>query len=129
MAGPLETVVRQMFTAFDSKNFRDAMRMFADDAQAVDEMTRKWIRGHKGIADYLAQLEPVIDDIRTEVEDVHEKVWDAVGLVTCWIEQDYTLEGKAQHVSSPTTVLLRRESSAWRIALVHAVALPDTPAL
>lgn len=46
MAGPLETVVRQMFGQFDRKNFRDALRLFSDDAQGVDEISRKWLRGH-----------------------------------------------------------------------------------
>jgi ketosteroid isomerase-like protein len=99
--------------------------MFAEDAQAVDEITRKWVRGQRGIAEVFAQIEHVIEDIRTGIADVHEEVWDDVGLVTCWIEQDYTLEGKAQHVSSPTTVVLRRENAAWRIALIHAIPLPE----
>ncbi len=124
MAGPLETVVRQMFAAFDRKNFQDALRVFADDAQGVDEISRKWLRGHERIAGYLRQVEPVIEGIRTELRDVHERVWGDVGLMTCWIEQDYTLEGKAQHVSSPTTVVLRRDGPEWRIALFHAVPLP-----
>ena len=101
------------------------MGMFTEDAQAVDEIARKWIRGQRAIAEYFRQIEHVIEDIRTAVADAQEAVWDDVGLVTCWIEQDYTLEGKARHVSSPTTIVLRRESSAWRIALVHAIPLPE----
>lgn len=124
MAGPLETVVRQMFAAFDHKNFRDALRAFADDTQVVDEISRKWIRGHAGVADYVRQLELVIEGIHTEIDEVREQVWGDAGLMTCWVEQDYTLKGKAQHISSPTTVVLRREGREWRIVLFHAIPLP-----
>ncbi|MBI2502992.1 MAG: nuclear transport factor 2 family protein [Candidatus Latescibacteria bacterium] len=124
MAGPLETAVRQMFAEFDRKNFREALRAFADDTQVVDEISRKWIRGHQGVAEYVRQLEPVIEGIHTEINDVREKVWGDVGLMTCWAEQDYTLEGKPQHISSPTTVVLRREGPEWRIVLFHAIPLP-----
>lgn len=124
MAGPLEIAVRQMFTAFDRKNFQDALRVFANNTQVVDEITRKWIRGHEGVAEYVQQLEPVLEGIHTEINDVHEQVWGEVGLMTCWVEQDYILEGKPQHISSPATVVLRREGSEWRIILFHAIPLP-----
>ena len=39
------------------------------------------------------------------------------------LEQDYTLQGKRAHISAPTTVVLRREGTAWRIALFHSIPL------
>lgn len=38
MAGPLETVVRQMFAAFDRKNFRDALRVSSSTSSAKTPM-------------------------------------------------------------------------------------------
>jgi hypothetical protein len=54
-----------------------------------------------------------------------EVAWDDTGIVTCWLEQDYVLEGKPDHVSAPTTFALHREDGEWKVALVHSVPLPS----
>ncbi len=48
-----------------------------------------------------------------------------VGVVTCWVEQAYTLGGRRQQLSAPTTVVLRRAGETWRIALFHSIPLPE----
>jgi ketosteroid isomerase-like protein len=35
------------------------------------------------------------------------------------------MEGKAQHVSAPTTLVLRRQDGEWKLALFHSVPLPE----
>jgi ketosteroid isomerase-like protein len=54
-----------------------------------------------------------------------EVAWDDTGIVTGWLEQDYVLEGKPDHVSAPTTFVLHREDGEWKVALVHSVPLPS----
>ncbi len=57
--------------------------------------------------------------------DVHEIAWDDTGLVTCWLEQDYVLNNQPQHISAPTTIVLRRSGNGWRLVLAHSTPLPE----
>jgi ketosteroid isomerase-like protein len=124
MAGELEAVTRQLFEALDRKDADAIIRSAAKDVQGVDEISRRWMRGHDAIGTYFRQAMGMVDDIRSTVGDVHETVQGDVGFITCWLEQDYTLEGKRTHVSAPTTVAFRRESNQWKILLIHTVPLP-----
>jgi hypothetical protein len=101
------------------------MAGFTDDAQGVDEISRRWIRGRDDVEAYLRQLMGAVGDVRTELRDAEEHVWGDAGILTCWLEQDYTLEGKAQHVSAPTTIAFRREGGTWKAALFHSIPLPE----
>ena len=125
MAGDLEKKVREAMRKMDAKDWDSLNQMATEDLQGVDEVTRKWTQGRKAIIDGLRNAP--IDDIRTEVRDVKETTWGDVGLVTCWIEQDYTFKGAPQHISAPTTLLFRRMGSDWRMALFHSVPLPEAP--
>ena len=124
MAGELEAVVREMFSRFDEKDFEAALRTSSADIQAVDEISRRWMRSHTELREYMGQLEQVVEDIRSVISDVHETVLGDTGLVTCWLEQDYTLEGEPVHVSAPTTAVLRQQDGEWRISLLHSIPLP-----
>jgi ketosteroid isomerase-like protein len=66
-----------------------------------------------------------VSDVKTELRDVHERTWGGAGVLTCWIEQTYTLDGKPGGVSAPTTVVFRREAGGWKLALFHSVPLPE----
>jgi ketosteroid isomerase-like protein len=123
MAGDLEKRAREVMRKIDAKDWDSLTQMSTEDLWAVDEISRKWTHGRKPIIDGLR--EAPLEDIRTEVRDVTETTWGDVGLVTCWIEQDYTYEGKPQHISAPTTFLFRRMGSDWRMALIHTVPLPE----
>ncbi len=123
MAGELEKRVREMMRKMDAKDWDALNQMATDDLRGVDEITRQWTHGRKAIIDGLRQAP--IDDLRTELRDIKETTWGDVGLVTCWIEQDYTYQGKRQHVSAPTTLLFRRMGSDWRMVLFHSVPLPE----
>ncbi|HYT52212.1 MAG TPA: nuclear transport factor 2 family protein [Gaiellaceae bacterium] len=125
MAGEPEGVVRQMFEALDRMDISRMQQVIAEDAQSVDEISRRWLRSKGELGDYLKQLGGAVSDVRTELRDVHEQAWGDAGVVTCWLEQDYTMEGAGQHVSAPTTVVLRREKGEWRITLFHSVPLPE----
>lgn len=124
----LEQVARQFMAAFDRMEFQKVSSMTSDDAQGVDELSRKWLRGRKGIDDYFRQFGPMMSDITSNMSDFHENVWGDTGLVTCWMEQDYNLQGQPQHFSGPMTLVLRRQGNEWKVALVHAVPLPEATA-
>ena len=124
MTGELEAKLRDMFRAYDANDFQRALTMLADDVQQVDEISRRWIRDRPGIEAYLDQIAGSVEDIRSDLGDVHEEVWGDVGLVTCWLEQDYVLQGQRQHISAPTTAVLRRENGEWKFTLFHSVPLP-----
>ena len=121
----LQAVVHDLFAALDRKDFASVRGMFGDDAQGVDEISRRWLRSKDELDDYFRQLEPAIQNLRSELRDVHEIAWGDSGLVTCWLEQDYVLNDQPQHVSAPTSIGLHRESGNWQIVLVHSIPLPE----
>ena len=82
------------------------------------------MRGLDEVGNDIRQLLTMVNNIRSSVNDVHETVIGDAGLVTCWLEQDYVMEGTPQHISAPTTMLLRREDGAWKILLFHSLPLP-----
>jgi ketosteroid isomerase-like protein len=126
MAGELEKTVREYMKRVDAKDFAGVGRMLTDDVQTVDEISRRWLRGRQAVEEYFRQVGPAVEDIRSELTDVREAVWGDTGMVTCWMEQDYTYQGKRQHVAAPTTIVLRRVGSEWKAALHHSVPLPES---
>lgn len=121
----LEATVRRMMTAFDQQDWDTIRELTTENAQAVDEVSRRWLRGAKEIDAYYAELSPMMGAISSELNDVHELDWGDTGLVTCWLEQDYEFEGRQQHVSAPTTVVLRKTEDQWQVALMHTMPLPE----
>jgi ketosteroid isomerase-like protein len=111
MAVEIETVLRSAYEAFDRKDFTAALEYVTADVQAVDELTRHWIRGRAELADILRETAETMDGFRTEIGDVRETVLGDVGWITCWIEQDYTMDGQHHHVAAPTSVMFRRAVS------------------
>jgi ketosteroid isomerase-like protein len=125
MAGELEAVVRGMFDGLDRKDLDAIERDLGDGAQGVDEISRRWLRGRAALEQYLGGLMTMVEDVRSELHDVQETTFGDTGILTCWLEQDYTLEGQRQHVSAPTTVVLRRGEDGWKMVLFHSIPLPE----
>ena len=124
MGGSLEAAARQYFDFVDRKDAEAIMQAGTEDIQAIDEISRRWMRGSDELGAYIRGLLKMVDDVHTSNSGVHETFSGDVGILTCWVEQDYKLEGKAQHVSAPTTVAFRREDGAWKVALFHSLPLP-----
>jgi ketosteroid isomerase-like protein len=124
MGGALEQATRQFFDSVDRKDADAIIAECAKDIQSVDEISRRWMRGIDELGAYIRQLVKMVEDVHTTISDVQETVRGDMGLMACWIEQDYMLEGKRIHVSAPTTVVFQRESNVWKIALFHSVPLP-----
>jgi len=125
MAGELEQVANDLMAALDSKDLDRMVESIGEDAQGVDEISRRWLRGRGEVDSYLRQMTGAVSGVRSELRDAEERVWGDVGVVTCWLEQDYTFEGDAQHISAPTTIVLRREGGEWKVVLFHSIPLPE----
>ena len=124
MGGALESETLRLFDALDRKDVEALSQSLARDVQQVDEIARRWMRGADALEAYFREMMPMVNEIHSMVSDVHETVQGDLGFVTCWLEQDYTLEGKPTHVSAPTTLAFRRDGDAWKILLLHSVPLP-----
>jgi ketosteroid isomerase-like protein len=125
MAGELEAIVRKVFDAVDRKDSDALHPVMDDDIQGVDEISRKWLRGRDAADEHWRQGLLAVEDIRTKLGDFSETTFGEAGLVTYWVEQDYTLDGKAVHVSGPATAVFRRRDDEWKAVLFHSVPLPD----
>jgi uncharacterized protein (TIGR02246 family) len=123
--GELTSATSDFLTALDAMDVDRLVESFTEEGQGVDELSRRWLRGRSEVDSYLRQLMGVVSGLRTELRDQEERVWGDVGILTCWLEQDYTLEGEAQHVSAPTTIVFRREGDNWKLALFHSIPLPE----
>jgi ketosteroid isomerase-like protein len=124
MAGELESVLRAVFTAIDAEDLDALVQLVADDMEGVDEISRRWLRGGEANLVHHRDGLGAIANVRSTLRDVHESVDGELGVVTCWLEQDYTYEETPTHISGPCTLIFRRESGRWKIRLFHAVPLP-----
>ena len=125
MAGELEKVANDLMAAFDSKDVDRIVESIGEDAQGVDEVSRRWLRGGGELDSYLRQMLGVVSGLGSELQDAQERVWGDAGVLTCWLDQDYTLEGNSQHISAPTTIVFRREGGEWKVVLFHSIPLPE----
>src|SRR5260221_6718517 len=103
------------------------MEFVAQDVQSVDEVSRQWLRGHEAVQRYIARLVAAVSVVNTELRDAEERLWGDTGLLTCWIDQSYTIDGDPQQISAPTTLVFRREGGDWKLALFHSIPLPEEP--
>ena len=55
----------------DAKDETGIFNLLADDAQIVDELTRRWVRGRHEIGAALRQLFTRVTDLQSIAEDVH----------------------------------------------------------
>jgi uncharacterized protein (TIGR02246 family) len=125
MSGELAQLADEFIAALDALDVDRLMANVAEDAQGVDEISRRWLRGKSEVEAYLRQLASAVSDVHTELKDSDERVWGDAGLLTCWLEQTYSMEGQTQSISAPTTILFHREDGAWKLALLHSIPLPE----
>ena len=127
MSGELESAANAFIAAIDSLDLERIMRSLGKDVQSVDEVSRQWLRGNDELRSYLAGLVAAVSVVHTELRGAEERVWGDTGLLTCWMEQNYTMDGNPQQISAPTTLVFRREGGEWKLALFHSIPLPEQP--
>jgi uncharacterized protein (TIGR02246 family) len=122
-----QATVDALFSALDALDVSALEALFAADPQGVDELSGGWRRGHESVHEYLATIATSgIADVRSTISDAQVVDWGDTALATFVLEQTYTHGGERTEIRAPTTVVLRREDGAWRIALVHSVPLAET---
>jgi ketosteroid isomerase-like protein len=124
-ATSLEQQVRRVFELLDAMDTDAIAAMISDDAQGVDEISRGWMRGRDALEQYFAQLKGMVDGVSSRVSDVHISDWGDVGVVTCVVDQTYTMGGQEQTIRAPSSLTFRREGDEWKIAVFHSVPLSD----
>ncbi|TMF31573.1 MAG: hypothetical protein E6I25_00735 [Chloroflexi bacterium] len=67
MPGELETLTRKMFGALDRNDAEAFIQNSADDVQAVDEISRRWLRGVREAGDYLRNLVKQIQGVHSTI--------------------------------------------------------------
>ena len=125
MASPDE-VVRELFRALDALDVARIEALFTDDVQGVDEVSGGWRRGRAAVHDYLESVVSAgISGLRSEIGDLTTTQWDDTAVVTCVLDQTYSLAGDDQRIHAPTSILLRRTDGGWRCALLHSVPVAE----
>src|SRR3954452_22201534 len=124
----LEQQAQRIFELVDSMDTTAMAALITDDAQGVDEISRGWMRGRASLESYFAEIDGMVDEVRSEIRDVNAVEWGDAGVVTCVIDQVYTMDGREQRITAPTSMTFRREGDEWKIALLHSVPLPEQQA-
>jgi ketosteroid isomerase-like protein len=125
MPDELRNVATDFFAALDALDADRMKEMLSGDVQSVDEVSRRWLRGRGDVDNYLREVIPAVSDVGTRLRDAEERIWGETGVLTCWIDQDYTMNGTPQHISAPTTLIFRRDGGAWKLVLWHSIPLPE----
>ena len=72
MAGDMTAVVQRMFDALDKADAEGGLALIGSDAQGIDEISRRWMRGGGELTGYVRQLMEMASDVHSEMHDVHE---------------------------------------------------------
>ena len=125
VASPLESMARRFFEALDSKDFEQIAGFATAHAQAVDEITRNWLRGRVALEAYFRLAAEHVSNIRSTLSDLHAVEIGDVGIVTMILDQEYEIGGQATSVHAPTSMVFRRVEGDWRMVLFHSVPLTE----
>jgi uncharacterized protein (TIGR02246 family) len=121
-----EAVVKALFGALDEVDVDTVEALFGADPQGVDELSGGWRRGRAALHEYLATVKSSgMADLRSTVSDLRLDDWGETAIATFVVDQTYSIDGDVRQIHAPTTIVLRREDGAWRIALVHSVPLAE----
>ena len=123
MSTELEGITRELFEAVDKLDVAGVAALLADDAQMVEEITRKWTRGKANVEAAFAGAAGMVSNITTKVSEFHTVVTGDTGIVTCILDQTYTFEGNEVTIYAPTTVGFSKNAGIWKISLLHSVPL------
>ena len=124
MTSNLDQRARELWQMVDALDFTKLANMLADDAQGIDEISRRWLRSRAELDEYFRQLSGAVAEVRSDVSDLVAREYGDVGVVTGVLNQSYLLEGRRVQITAPTTLMFTRRGEEWRVALIHSVPLP-----
>ncbi len=123
---PAATRVAEYLRMLDAKDEVGIRAMLADDAQLVDEVTRRWVRGPDMIGAALRSIFSRLADVQSSAEDIHVMRWIDVEIETFVLHQVYELDGATTRVVAPTTLIWHRTPGGWRLALIQSIPTDGT---
>ena len=115
------TMGAEFLRLIDAKDETGIAHLLAEDAQLVDETTRRWIRGREAIGAALREQLSRIADIQSTAREVHVERWGDVEVETFILHQVYDLDDAPCYEVSPTTLIWRRIDRSWRLAVIDAI--------
>jgi hypothetical protein len=124
----LEAETERLLRLLDAMELESLSAMLTEEAQSVDEITRRWTRGREAIDAYLEQLRDTVSDVHSRARDLRAVSWTDTGIVTFVLEQTYMLKGAQQTLTAPTSIVFRRIGDDWKVALIHTVPLAEDAA-
>jgi uncharacterized protein (TIGR02246 family) len=121
-----EQTLSELFRALDALDIDAIESLFTANPQGVDELSGGWRRGRDGVREYLHMVKASgIAEVHSKISDVHTEEWGDTALVTAVLDQSYSMGGEETSLRAPTSIVLRRDGDAWRIALVHSVPVAE----
>jgi ketosteroid isomerase-like protein len=126
-ANSLEQRAERIFELVDAMDTAGIAALITDDGQGIDEISRGWMRGRAALEAYFEELQGMVDEVHSQLRDVHATEWGDTGVVTCVVDQTYKMNGEDQRITAPTSLTFRREGDDWKIAVFHSVPLPEQP--
>lgn len=123
MSAELESIVQELFVAVDKLDVPGVAALVADDAQMVEEISRKWTRGKSNVEATFADAASMVSNITSKVSEFHTVVTGDTAIVTCILDQTYTFEGNEVTIYAPTSVGFSKSQGVWKISLLHSVPL------
>ncbi len=116
-----QSALESMLAALDAGDRDTVAAAFSDDAQGIDEISCRWLRGRDQMNEYIDGIFDATANVTSAITDVHVADLGDGALVTGILNQSYDLDGDRQQISVPTTFALRRADDGWLICLFHSV--------
>ncbi len=118
---PVATHGAEYLRMLDAKDEAAIRDLLTDDAQLVDEITCRWVRGPSAIGVALRTIFSRVSDVHSTADDVQVLRWGDVEIETFVLGQVYDLDGVTTRVVSPTTLVWRRTPAGWKLALIQSL--------
>lgn len=119
--GHVPTHGAEYLRLLDAKDDVGIVDLLTEDAQVVDEITRRWHRGRHEIGAALRMIFSRVSDIKSTAEDIYVTRWADVEVETFILRQVYDLDGVTTRVVSPTCLIWRRTPAGWKLALMQSI--------
>jgi len=121
------TRTAEFFRLLDAKDEAGLRAKWVDDPQAIDEITRGWLRGKLALEAYFHDNLPHLSDIHSAIDDLDVSTWGDVEVQTYMLRQTYVHDGTRVGIEAPTTMIWRRIGDVWMVALFHSIPLSTAP--